>query len=79
MRPFLGFTLSFGKFWQALQKKFTDDRKRAFAEASAYAQGYGAMRRGHRNARARWRFQRVVNRLAILQGFKGYLPLWSQK
>jgi hypothetical protein len=39
----LAFTLSFGKFWQAWQKKFTGDRGRAFAEASAYAQGYGAM------------------------------------
>jgi hypothetical protein len=31
------------------------------------------------NARAQGRFQRVVNRLAILQSFKGYFPLWRQK
>ena len=46
-----------------MAKKFTDDRARAFAEASAYAQGYGPKRRGHRNARAPGRFQRVVSSL----------------
>jgi hypothetical protein len=36
-------------------------------------------RQPDRGARAQWRFHRVMNRLAILQRFKGHFPLWSQK
>jgi hypothetical protein len=37
------------------------------------------LRQRDRNTRPHGRFQRTVNRLAILPPFQGYCPLWRQK